>query len=437
MLKRKALAKFEYWKAHKNKQALLVDGARQVGKTFLVREFAMQNYTSLAEINFLDDDLAAEAASTATNAGELFTRLTAFFNQPLIPHETLIFLDEIQSCANVTTAIKFLVDRHPEYDYILSGSLLGVELRNIKSIPVGYLDSLTMYPLDFEEYCWAKGLSQHAIDAARASFNEREPIDPYLHQKLLGIFHEYLIIGGMPDPVSRFIQSGNILDARRAQESIIARYREDISKYAPGQERDIKRIYDLIPAELSAQNKRFTISDIAGDAHIERYENDFAWLVDAGVALPTYNVDEPRPPLAIAKNHTLFKLFLSDIGLLACICGMDVTREMLAGRTDILFGAIYENAVAQELIAHGFSLYYFKNKSMGELDFLVETSLMRVLPLEVKSGKTYKRHSALTKALNTENYQFEEAIVLYEGNVLAEDNITYAPIYCAAFLERR
>lgn len=435
MLARKALKDLRYWKSHKDKQALLIDGARQVGKTYLVRAFARESYENLAELNFIENDTAAAAISSARNAEELFIRLSAFLDGNLVPHKTLIFLDEIQECKNVGTAIKFLVDRYPEYDYILSGSLLGVELKNIRSVPVGYLDSITMYPLDFEEYCWAKGLSTQVIDAARDSFNRREEIDQFVHQKLLGLFHEYLIVGGMPNPVERFISSSNILDARKVQENIIARYREDISKYAEGRERIIKRIFDLIPAELSAQNKRFTVSDIEGDSHVDRYENDFAWLADAGVALPVYNVDEPRSPLAIAQKRTLFKLFLSDIGLLSCLCGMDVTRDLLAGRSDILYGAIYENAVAQELICQGFPLYYFKNSSIGELDFLIERSSMNVLPIEVKSGKTYKRHSALTKAMKKENYHFEEALVLYEGNVeVGENDIVHAPVYCAAFL---
>lgn len=434
MLERKAIRAMEYWKAHKTQQALLVDGARQVGKTYLIREFARQNYGHLAEINFYEDKLAAEAVSSAQNAEELFVRISAFAEGELVEGDTLVFLDEIQECTDVVTAIKFLVERYPRYDYIVSGSLLGVELRNVRSVPVGYLDSLTMYPLDFEEYCWAKGLPGSVLAAARTAFDNRAPIDEFVHRKLLALFHEYLIVGGMPAAVAKFVETGNIVDVRYIQTNIIARYREDIAKYAKDRQLVLKRIYDLMPAELSSQNKRFKVSDINGDAHVSRFENDFAWLVDAGVALAAYNVDEPRPPLSIAMNSTKFKMFVSDVGLLACMCGMDVTRKLLAGRTDVLYGAIYENVVAQELVAHGLPLYYFKNSSMGELDFLIESGAMRVLPIEVKSGKTYNRHSALTRALETENYGIEEAWVLCEGNLAREGAVLYLPIYSTMFL---
>lgn len=435
MLKRKAMDRLLFWKEHKTSQALLVDGARQVGKTYLVREFAHRNYASFAELNFVEQPDAARAVSAAANADEAFARISAFVEGELVPGQTLVFLDEVQECPRVRTTIKFLVERYPEYDWVLSGSLLGIEMQNVESVPVGYLDSIQMYPLDFEEFCWACGLAPSVIDAAREAFERSEPIDAFVHERLLGLFHEYLVVGGMPAAVQLYVDEHNIQSVRSVQQNIVARYREDISKYAGGRAHTVKRIFDLMPSELSQQNKRFIISDAVGKASFNRYENDFLWLVDAGVALPVYNVDEPRPPLAISQNSSLFKLFMSDVGLLACLCGMDVTRDMLAGRRDVLYGAIYENAVAQELAAHGFSLYYFKNKSMGELDFVIEHPRMTVLPLEVKSGKTYKRHSALTNVLATENYGIERALVLCEGNLEVEGKVTYAPIYCVAFLE--
>lgn len=322
---------------------MLIDGARQVGKTHIVREFAHENYEHFAEINFIENELATQAVSTATTAEELFTRILAFVKDELVPGNTLVFLDEIQESKKTPTAIKLLVDEFPEYDWILSGSLLGLELKNIRSVPVGYLDSFTMHPLDFEEFCWAN-------------------------------------------------------------------------------------------SELSQQNKRFVISDVEGKARFDRYENDFMWLADAGVALPVYNVSAPRPPLTISQNSSLFKLFLSDVGLLSYLCGMDVTREMLAGRRDVLYGALYENVVAQELTAHGFPLYYFRSGAIGELDFLVEYPISTVLPIEVKSGKTYKRHNALKNVLKVENYNINQALVLCEQNLEVEDKVVYAPIYCLMFL---
>lgn len=437
MLKRKASSDILYWKEHKTTQALLVDGARQVGKTYIIREFAKEHYEHFAEINFLENERAAEAVSNAGNADELFVRISAFAEGELVPGKTLVFLDEVQECKKIATAIKFLVDKFPEYDYVLSGSLLGVELKNIKSVPVGYLDSLTMYPLDFEEYCRACGLPANVIAAAESSFKDKVPVDGYIHERLLALFHEYLIVGGMPAAVQKFVEGKNITAVRNIHKNIIARYREDITKYAKKRSRAIKAIYDLMPAELSRQSKRFIVSDINKNAHFDRYENDFLWLADAGVALPVYNVGEPRPPLAISLNPSFFKLFLSDVGLLTYLCGMDATRDVLAGRTDIHYGALYENFAAQELVAHGFPSYYFKSKTLGELDFVVEHPKSTVVPLEIKSGKTYTRHSALNKVLGIENYGIQEALVFCEGNISRMDNILYAPIYCLMFLENK
>lgn len=433
MLRRKALTQFETWFKTRTKQALLVTGARQVGKTFLIREFARSHWEHVVEINFLENTDARAAVETATNSTELFMRLTVFANAPLVPGKTVFFLDEIQECKEAVTAIKFLMERE-DFDYILSGSMLGVELKGIASAPVGFLSTVKMYPLDFEEYCWANGLDENVIDAARCAFEKKQPLDEFVHKRLLSLFHQYLISGGMPDAVSSFAESDDIARARTAQEAIVTQYRWDISKYADNRARVVRRIFDLMPSEISQQDKRFVVRDVEGDSHFDRYDNDFMWLTDANVALPTYNVREPRYPLAVNLESAKFKLFSSDVGLLTYQCGMDVVRGILGDRPDINFGAIYENAVAQELAAHGHSLYYFKARNVGELDFVIQTSEGRVVPVEVKSGKGYKRHSALTHALSTPNYGIEEAIVLCEGNIEVSDQISYLPVYLAMFL---
>lgn len=433
MLRRKALTQFETWFKTRTKQALLVTGARQVGKTFLIREFARSHWEHVVEINFLENTDARAAVETATNSTELFMRLTVFANAPLVPGKTVFFLDEIQECKEAVTAIKFLKERE-DFDYILSGSMLGVELKSIASAPVGFLSTVKMYPLDFEEYCWANGLDENVIDMARCAFEKKQPLDEFVHKRLLSLFHRYLISGGMPDAVSSFAESDDIARARTAQEAIVTQYRWDISKYADNRARVVRRIFDLMPSEISQQDKRFVVRDVEGDSHFDRYDNDFMWLTDANVALPTYNVREPRYPLAVNLESAKFKLFSSDVGLLTYQCGTDVVRGILGDRPDINFGAIYENAVAQELAAHGHSLYYFKARNVGELDFVIQTSEGRVVPVEVKSGKGYKRHSALTHALSTPNYGIEEAIVLCEGNIEVSDQISYLPVYLAMFL---
>lgn len=433
MLKRKALDQFENWFRYRTKQALLVTGARQVGKTYLVREFAQTHWEHVVEINLYENPAAAEALSTAGNSRELFMRLSAFADVPLVPGKTVVFLDEVQECKEAVTAIKFLMERN-DFDYVLSGSMLGVELKGLTSAPVGYLSTVKMYPLDFEEFAWAHGVNGDVLEEVRRCFREGTPVDEYIHQRLTDLFHQYLICGGMPDPVQAFSESGNVNQVRLLQEAIVGQYRYDISKYAGDRARAVRRIFDLMPSEISRQDKRFVVKDVDGDSHFDRYDNDFMWLSDANVALPAYNVTEPRYPLATNLESSKFKLFSSDVGILTYQCGMDVVRDLLSDCRDINYGALYENAVAQELACHGFGLTYFKNRMIGELDFVVQ-SRNRVVPIEVKSGKDYKRHSALTKALETENYGIERAIVLHEGNVERRGAVCYLPTYMMMCLE--
>lgn len=437
MLKRKAMGLLEDWLRLKTpKQALLVTGARQVGKTYLVREFAKRHYENLAEVNLFENEEAKAALGSATSARELFLRLSAYAEGDLRPGSTLVFIDEVQECPNVVTMIKFLLERE-DFDYILSGSMLGVELKCVRSLPVGYLSTVNMFPLDFEEFCWACDIAEDVISEARDAYVERRPVDEFVNRRLLSVLHEYLMVGGMPAAVEAFSRTANMQEVRARQKEIVEWYREDIAKYAGDRALVVKRIFDLIPHELSSQNKRFVAKSIEGKASIERYENDFLWLVDANVALAAYNVSEPRAPLAISMSTKLFKMFLCDVGLLTYQCGMQVVRDMAAGRTDIMYGALYENAVAQELAAHEVPLFYYKNERVGEVDFVLPWALDSVMPVEVKSGKTYKRHSALTKLLKVENYGINRAFVLYEGNVQVDGPVTYLPIYMAMFLGAR
>lgn len=433
MFRRKALDQLEQWYKTRTKQALLVTGARQVGKTYLIRHFAASHWENVVELNFYENTEACRAVESATNSSELFLRLTAFANAPIVPGKTVFFLDEIQECKEAVTAIKFLMER-ADYDYILSGSMLGVELKGIASAPVGYLNTVKMYPLDFEEYCWANGLAPEIVTVAREAFEAKKPVDEFVHGRLLALFHRYLISGGMPDAVAAFVDSDDVSRARNAQEAIVSQYRWDISKYAGERSRMVRRIFDLMPSEISRQDKRFVVREVEGDSHFDRYDNDFMWLTDANVALACYSVTEPRYPLAANMESPKFKLFSSDVGILTYQSGLDVVRGILGGRPDINFGAVYENAVAQELAAHGHGLYYFKNRKVGELDFVLQTSEGRILPIEVKSGKGYTRHSALKNALSTPNYGIGEALVLCEDNISSDGAVTYCPIYMAAFL---
>lgn len=432
MLKRKALDKMEAWYTGHTHQALLVTGARQVGKTFLIREFAQLHWDNIAEINFYENTDAKTAVESARNSRELFLRLSAFSSVALIPGKTLIFLDEIQEVKEVATAIKFLMERN-DFDYVLSGSMLGVELKDIASNPVGFQSTLVMYPLDFEEFCWANGIDATVINEAHDAYQTRRPVDEFVNKRLFDLLHRYLICGGMPDAVNSFVSNDNVSLVRILQDAIITQYRRDISKYAGDRSRIVKRIFDLMPSEISKQNKRFVVSNVEGNSHIDRYLNDFLWLADANVALPSYAVTEPRYPLKASMESKRFKMYTSDVGLLTCMSDMDVVRDLLLERPDINYGALYENFVAQELAAHGRDLFYYTNRSVGELDFLIQEQ-GRVIPLEVKSGKNYRRHSALNNALNTSNWGIQQAIVLYEGNVKHALDVDYLPAYMTMFL---
>jgi len=435
LLKRKALSAFIDWKTNKTKQALLVTGARQVGKTFLIREFARQHYQSFVEINLVENADAREAFIQARSSEDYLLALSLFAGDRLIENETLVFIDEIQESPEIVTAIKFLVDRGG-FDYVLSGSLLGVELKNIRSVPVGYLRTIEMFPLDFDEYCWARGVGDPVIDEAQVAFDIQQAVPGFIHNRLLKLFHEYLVVGGMPDPVNTFVQDLNIERVRALQGGIIETYKQDATKYNFDRSRVIKRIYELIPSELGQQNRKFTIKSIDGIPRHDRYADDFLWLVDAGIAIASYNVREPRHPLMLSAGSTQFKLFNNDVGLLASMCGMDETRETLFGSSNANYGSFYENAAAQELKAHGFEPYYFKNKRVGELDFVIETKQGEVIPLEIKSGKNYQRHNALTNVLSTPSYGIERAYVFYDGNTSVKGSVTYCPIYMMGRLQR-
>jgi predicted AAA+ superfamily ATPase len=432
MLARKAMNALNTWKRTKTKQGLLVDGARQVGKTYLIRAFAKANYEYFTEINLYEDKVAAETLATADNTTDLIKRISLLSDSKLVPGKTLIFFDEVQERSEIVTAVKFLVEQ-TEYDFILSGSLLGVELKNIKSVPVGYLDTVTMYPLDFEEYITASAIPDNIISDVKTAFLTRQAVPDYIHDRFMKLFFEYLIVGGMPAVVSSFLETKNLQTVRDIQQSLIAYNRRDITKYNEPNALIIKSIYDLIPAELNNQNKRFILKDMNERAKFREYKDYFIWLAEAGVALPTFNVDEPKYPLKLSQASNLFKLFMADVGLLTSTFMKDTSLSILNKNPNVNYGAIFENAVAQELKAQRFELYYYRSKKLGELDFVVETPDGTIIPIEVKSGKDYKRHNALRNVLDMSDYPVSRGYVLSESNVEVDGNITYFPIYMTMF----
>ena len=433
MLSRKIEKYLDEFYDKKEKKALLITGARQVGKTYSIREFG-KRYESFIEINFFENKTACSLFENAKNSDEILLRLSMITEVKLIPGRTLIFLDEVQECRELITAIKFLVEEG-SYQYVLSGSLLGVDLKDIRSIPVGYMDIMEMYPLDFEEFAVANGVSERVLNLLQSAFEKEQEVDEVIHEKMMELFRLYLIVGGMPAVVSKYINTNNLQEVIHEQKSILEAYKKDISKYDPENKLYLEDIFDLIPSELNCKNKRFILKNLNENFKFSRYSNSFVWLKDAGVALPTFCVEEPAAPLLLSKATNLFKLFLSDVGLLAAMYMNNIQIKVLNREKDINFGSIYENAAAQELKAHGFDLFYFNSKKQGELDFIVEKG-GAVLPIEIKSGKNYTKHAALNHVLENEKYQISKAYVFHNGNVSRKGKIVYYPVYMLMFVHK-
>ena len=417
----------EEWLKSSNK-ALLVTGARQTGKTWLIREeIAKSEYTKF-EVNFIDQPDLVDYLNVKMSAEEFLVKLKMIMPEDCKPQETVVFFDEIQKCPEIVTKIKFLVEEG-SFKYVMSGSLLGVELKGIASVPVGYLTVLKMYPMDFEEFMVANNVSKMTLEMLKEKFETCQPVDEFIHQKLLSLFFIYLIVGGMPDAVKTYIATKDIREVDKVQRDIITLYKEDFSQYE-SEDKKLKliSIYDIIPAELNKQNKKFVFTMLDKELKFDRYENSFLWLKDAGAALPVYNVEAPIIPLKASKSSNVFRLFSSDIGLLTSAYPAATKIELINKNGEVNNGAHFENAVAQQLLCNGFELYFCKKKNIGELDFLIEMD-GKVVPIEVKSGKAYRTHKALDHFMNVSDYHIEKAYVFSAGNVEKDGKVTYLPIY--------
>lgn len=430
MLFRKAKKEIENW-LDQGKDALLVTGVRQCGKKYLVKETLKERGVSYVEFNFIKTPSLKGIFRSAIDedADKFLAELIVAARKPLKDGD-VIFLDEVQEIKDVVTAIKFLVEQG-RYRYILSGSLLGVELKGLRSAPVGYLTTVEMYPLDLEEFYIANGLGKDVIERIKGNFEKKEPVDDFIHNALIEAFYRYLIVGGMPEAVQKYVDTQDLNAMSRIHKKIYREYKRDFTKYEAEKKLKLIRTYDLIPSELSQKNKRYQFTDLDPELHFDRYENSFNWLIDAGVAIPVYNVTEFAIPLEASKKSNLFKLFLSDVGMLTTFYGPATQLKLLSRGKDINCGAMFENFVAEELNSHGFKCFYFNSKKHGEVDSLVEYR-GNLLPIEVKSGKDYQKHSALTYFMSTD--QFKSAIVLSDYNVQEKGNILYLPIYMTMFL---
>lgn len=433
MLFRKFYHYMEEWKANKKKKALYISGARQIGKTTIIREFGKKNYKKFLEINFITMPSAKEIFTQDLSAELLIAKLTAFFKTELIPYETLIFFDEVQECMNVRTAIKFLVE-DGRFDYIESGSLLGVTYQKVASLPVGYEDPQTMYPMDLEEFAIALGVQESTLAILRKAYKEKVAVDNFIHKEMMKVLKFYCVVGGMPAVVQEFVDSHDMAKVMNIQRGIVELYRKDVQKYANKNKDKIQMIFDAIPAELNNKNKRFILSDLKKSARSERYESCFNWLNDAGVTLPCYNLQEIAQPIAINLSRNLFKLFMNDTGLLCAMSSSDIQYAIISDNLSINEGSIMENLFATQLKSNGFPIYYYDRKKFGEIDFIIEKE-NGLLPIEVKSGKDYKAHVALNKVIKEYKDSIHKPIVFSIANVEDTDDILYLPLYMIMFLK--
>ena len=425
----------EEWLKRSDK-ALLVTGARQIGKTWLIREEIAKSGYCKFEVNFIDQPDLVDYLNVKMSANEFLVKLKMIMPEDCKPQETVVFFDEIQKCPEIVTKIKFLVEEG-SFKYVMSGSLLGVELKGITSVPVGYLTVLRMYPMDFEEFMIANNVSKTTLEMLKAKFETCQPVDEFIHQKLLSLFFIYLIVGGMPDAVKIYIATKDIREVDKVQRDIVALYKEDFSKYE-SEDKKLKliSIYDIIPAELNKQNKKFVFTMLNKELKFDRYENSFLWLKDAGVALPVYNVEAPVIPLKASKSSNVFRLFSNDTGLLTSAYPAETKLELINKNSEVNNGAHFENAVAQQLTANGLEPYFCKKKNIGELDVLVEMD-GKVVPIEVKSGKAYKAHKSLDNFMKISDYHIEKAYVLSVANMEQEGSVVYLPIYMCYLLKER
>ena len=380
------------------KEALLITGARQVGKTFTIRKCLQESKCNYVEINLIQNSEFIAALKQANTVDELKLNISALTDVTFADNETFLFIDEVQECKDIVTKVKFWVD-DGRIKLVLSGSLLGVELKDLRSAPVGYMDELDMYPLDFEEFITASGVTSETIDYLKKCFFEKSPVTDVINNKMLTHLNRYLVIGGMPAAVNAYVETGNVGEVSIIQENIIRQYKVDFTKYETEDKKlMLTAIYDQIPSQLLRQNKRFNYSDIQKKLRFEKLEDSFLWLKYAGVAIATINATEPRIALNQNAKSSLIKLYSSDVGLLTYQYGNALRAKILFGDDKLNLGGVYENFVAQELNAHGYPSYFYNNHNLGELDFVIEHN-GSVLPIEVKSGKDYYVHSAISKQL--------------------------------------
>lgn len=428
----------EYMKSDSNK-VLIIDGARQIGKTYSISHVGQKLFQNYIEINFVEDAVGQRLFANTRTVEDFYLQVSMIAGDKMKEKDnTLIFLDEIQAYPHLLTLLKFL-KKDDRFTYIASGSLLGVTLAQTTSIPIGSIEIKRMYPLDFEEWLYANGFSSSSVDMLREKFESCENLDESTHAKMMDLFKKYLLVGGMPDAVNSYLTEKNIVAVRTIQSQIHEYYAADASKYDAERKLKIRRIYDMIPSTLENKKKRIIARDIENKngKRFSDYTDEFEYLISAGITLEVKAISNPSFPLIESESKNLLKLYLNDVGILTGILYQNNIRAILDDVKSINLGTVYESVVASELAAHGHRLFYYDNRNHGEVDYLIDDyDDLSVVPLEIKSGKDYTVHSALSAFVRNEDYHITQGYVLSnERQVSKKGNIIYMPIYYVMFFD--
>lgn len=438
MLFRKISAVIEEHLKSGSDKTLLVDGARQVGKTYIINHIGKRLFRNFIELNMVEDSLGDRLFANTRTVEDFYLQVSMLAgNRMGSKSDTLIFIDEIQAYPQLLTLLKFLKSDN-RFTYIASGSLLGVTLSETTSIPMGSIRKIRMFPLDFEEFLYANGMNELAISALRRKFERLEALDEPTHRKMMDLFRKYLLVGGLPDAVNAFLETKNILAVREIQSEIHDYYAADASKYDSERKLKIRRIYELIPSNLENKKKRVVAQNIENKkgSTFADYQDEFEYLISAGIALNVQAISNPAFPLIQSSGKNLLKLYLNDVGILSGILYGNNIRAILDDERSINLGSVYESVVASELIAHGHKLFYYDNRNKGEVDYLIDDyESLSVIPIEVKSGKDYTVHSALNTFVKNEDYHIKKAYVLSNsGEIVKDGKVIYLPVYFSMFL---
>ncbi len=421
-----------------SKKILLIDGARQIGKTYIIRHTGKDMFENYIEINMAEDLLGDRLFEKVRTVEDFYLQVSMLEGSKMKKREnTLIFIDEIQVYPHLLTMLKFLSDDN-RYTYIASGSLLGVTLSQTSSIPMGYIRKVRMFPLDFEEFLYANGMNDIAVSALRKKFEKLESPEEQTHTKMMDLFRKYLLVGGLPDAVNTYLETKNIQAVRDIQNEIHDYYSADASKYDSENKLKIRRIYDLIPSNMENKKKRVIAKNIENKKGktFNDYSDEFEYLISAGIALGVQAVSNPSFPLLESAGKNLIKLYMNDVGILTSLLYGNNIRAILDDEKSINLGSVYETVVASELIAHGHRLFYYDNRSKGEVDYLIDDyDSLSAMPIEVKSGKDYTVHSALNTFVSNEDYHTKKAFVVSNERTITQNGkITYIPVYFIMFL---